>query len=765
VTNTVEESADGFTPEELALIDDLTKLPNRRALDLRFVQEVRRAQRDHYSIALLMIDVDQLKQVNDKYGHLNGDAVLAELAAMLVQGLGEWDVASRYGEDEFALMLRETNSGALARAESIRARVAAATFPGGLKITISLGVAVTNEAALFADLITRAEGARVAAKRRGGNQVVRDLSSAVKPPAASSEYGGRLLDSSLYAENAFRVLSISTRADAIDIRRRAQALRLQAELDGDEQKSARLRNALGRLEDPSTRMEDELYWFTLVPDPIPEDLDPADESRVPAIIAELDRLSLLKSDQAADAAHDEAVLWHVRAIEIGTDGQPLWKVALAIWSNLWSNDRYWSRQLVRASELADARAPDRLIDQLRARLPERVLRATATKVAALLETVTDDEEAREALEAIRQSTFPRTAVSAARTAATEQLSGRLRDLLGEASKTFETVEVFKLTKLVKDRLNVLRAAAARLRALDPDLPQIEALVDEVADFLRRVAIRLYNESDDLNASAQLQKASAELAISDRVRTLTAEGLAILSCRKLVKKATTAADAGNWEAAVAALVEAHKIAPNDKERKDVDEFLRVCRFRESSDQAVALGEEGRWAEAAAAATVAHQLAFNDEQRKQLAGLAAYWGAAAARGAPTPRQVAEAASRRRRNGWIAAAVVGGLIILAIATNLGKSTGSGPSSTTSDVTASTTNFKIDSATQVEFDYLAPQTCSNLVFTYTFSDAQGNQLSQASGQSYSSVAGESHHVTDTTNVPIVLSPAKYHVDGSCTP
>ncbi len=188
MTNTVEESSDGLTPEELALIDDLTKLPNRRALYLRFVQEIRRTQRHHDSIALLMIDVDHLKQVNDKYGHLNGDAVLAELAGMLVKGLSEWDVAARYGEDEFALILRETKAGALTLADGIRARVAATTFPGGLKLTISVGVVATDKAVLFTDFIARAERALSTAKRRGGDQVVGDIRSTTKlPPAASSE--------------------------------------------------------------------------------------------------------------------------------------------------------------------------------------------------------------------------------------------------------------------------------------------------------------------------------------------------------------------------------------------------------------------------------------------------------------------------------------------------------------------------------------------------------------------------------------------------
>ena len=158
--------------EENALTDELTKLPNRRALAQRFLQETQRARRAHHPIAFLMIDLDHFKQVNDTYGHLNGDAVLAELAQILINGARESDVCARYGGEEFALILHETTeSGAHVLAERIRAKVAAATFPGGLKLTISVGVAATDEPALFTQLIDRADQALYAAKQSGRNQV------------------------------------------------------------------------------------------------------------------------------------------------------------------------------------------------------------------------------------------------------------------------------------------------------------------------------------------------------------------------------------------------------------------------------------------------------------------------------------------------------------------------------------------------------------------------------------------------------------------
>lgn len=170
--------------EENALTDELTKLPNRRALAQRFLQEMQRARRHHNAIAFLMIDLDHFKAVNDTYGHLNGDAVLAELAQILVTGARESDVCARYGGEEFALILHETTApGARTLAERIRSKVEAATFPGGLKLTISVGVAATDEPALFTQLMDRADQALYMAKQGGRNQVrVADM----KGPAPKS---------------------------------------------------------------------------------------------------------------------------------------------------------------------------------------------------------------------------------------------------------------------------------------------------------------------------------------------------------------------------------------------------------------------------------------------------------------------------------------------------------------------------------------------------------------------------------------------------
>jgi diguanylate cyclase (GGDEF)-like protein len=132
---------------------------------------MQRARRHHNAIAFLMIDLDHFKQVNDSYGHLNGDAVLHELAQILASSARESDVCARYGGEEFALILHETTeSGAKILAERIRPR-SPPRRSRGLKLTISIGVAATDDSTLFTQLMDRADQALYAAKQGGRNQV------------------------------------------------------------------------------------------------------------------------------------------------------------------------------------------------------------------------------------------------------------------------------------------------------------------------------------------------------------------------------------------------------------------------------------------------------------------------------------------------------------------------------------------------------------------------------------------------------------------
>jgi len=152
----------------------------------RSLQEMQRARRSKKGLAFLMMDLDHFKRVNDTYGHLQGDQVLAELAKIIIGAKRESDVAARYGGEEFALILHETPAeGAQILADRIRAAVEEATFPGNLKLTVSIGGAATEDEAQFTSLMEKADEALYEAKEGGRNRVVMANMKAV--PAAATE--------------------------------------------------------------------------------------------------------------------------------------------------------------------------------------------------------------------------------------------------------------------------------------------------------------------------------------------------------------------------------------------------------------------------------------------------------------------------------------------------------------------------------------------------------------------------------------------------
>ena len=165
--------------ERLSVTDPLTGLFNRRYLESRLEQEVSRAQRDASWLSCLMLDVDHFKQVNDRYGHPAGDAVLRELARTLQAGVRNFDTVARYGGEEFAVILPGADlKGACVAAEGLRQAVGALRIrvdglPRPIAVTISVGVASFHGAALGAPgLVERADAALLEAKRAGRNRVV-----------------------------------------------------------------------------------------------------------------------------------------------------------------------------------------------------------------------------------------------------------------------------------------------------------------------------------------------------------------------------------------------------------------------------------------------------------------------------------------------------------------------------------------------------------------------------------------------------------------
>jgi diguanylate cyclase (GGDEF)-like protein len=125
-----------------------------------------------------MIDIDHFKAINDTHGHAVGDQVLCAIAKRMLAGLRRSDIAGRYGGEEFAMVLPETDAEAAARVVGERLRAAVAGLPvdtaeGGLTVTISVGVAAvrTGRESLL-DALTRADAALYTAKRAGRNQVM-----------------------------------------------------------------------------------------------------------------------------------------------------------------------------------------------------------------------------------------------------------------------------------------------------------------------------------------------------------------------------------------------------------------------------------------------------------------------------------------------------------------------------------------------------------------------------------------------------------------
>lgn len=171
--------ADNARLEQLAQTDALTQLLNRRALTERITAEMERALRYDSSMALLMIDLDHFKRINDTYGHLVGDDVLRDVAALLTETIRTSDMVARYGGEEFLVLLPETDdAGAEMFAERIREAIEQHQFGGradqpALKLTTSVGVATFPAARIESveDLFARADAALYRAKADGRNRV------------------------------------------------------------------------------------------------------------------------------------------------------------------------------------------------------------------------------------------------------------------------------------------------------------------------------------------------------------------------------------------------------------------------------------------------------------------------------------------------------------------------------------------------------------------------------------------------------------------
>ncbi|HEY3326374.1 MAG TPA: GGDEF domain-containing protein [Novimethylophilus sp.] len=166
----------------LAMTDSLTGIFNRRAFMAHAEKDMAAAQRSRLPLALLMIDIDLFKRINDEHGHSAGDAVLVEVTALLSSQLRRQDTLGRYGGEEFCVLLPATDeTGALALAEKLRRAVEAIPLSighGSIPVTISLGVTAWLPTACESCLVDcsrmleDADKALYQAKRGGRNRTV-----------------------------------------------------------------------------------------------------------------------------------------------------------------------------------------------------------------------------------------------------------------------------------------------------------------------------------------------------------------------------------------------------------------------------------------------------------------------------------------------------------------------------------------------------------------------------------------------------------------
>jgi len=164
---------------EAATIDGLTGIYNRKHLEERIVAELAYAARHKTPLAVIILDVDHFKKVNDTHGHLGGDAVLQTFAALLKHEIRPEDLLARYGGEEFVVLARgSTTEQGVELAERLRKRIESTPIPfegKEIRITSSGGVASLSEATIPAEreaLLSAADARLYKAKQSGRNRIV-----------------------------------------------------------------------------------------------------------------------------------------------------------------------------------------------------------------------------------------------------------------------------------------------------------------------------------------------------------------------------------------------------------------------------------------------------------------------------------------------------------------------------------------------------------------------------------------------------------------
>ena len=153
---------------EIATIDVLTRIPNRRATQAFLEKELSRAQRHNGEFSILLVDIDDFKKVNDRWGHAVGDEVLVRTASLFQSMIRKQDLVGRWGGEEFLFIVPGPCEAEIL-AERIRSEIARVEYKQGnaaFHITISIGIACGDQTSLGDEILKRADDALYKAKSK-----------------------------------------------------------------------------------------------------------------------------------------------------------------------------------------------------------------------------------------------------------------------------------------------------------------------------------------------------------------------------------------------------------------------------------------------------------------------------------------------------------------------------------------------------------------------------------------------------------------------
>lgn len=199
-----------------AKTDPLTALLNRRAFDEEIKGHFAASQRTEAPLSLLLLDIDHFQQFNDRHGHQGGDAVLVKVSDCLRRNTRAADTVFRYGGEEFAILLSDTDlSGAVIVAGKLQGALAKLVIPlaaGPQSVTVSIGVAQAAENEFPSDLIRRTDAAMYAAKSAGRNCSCQHDGHATRPLVAKVH-----LEAQVQADDALESICQELRASAAEL--------------------------------------------------------------------------------------------------------------------------------------------------------------------------------------------------------------------------------------------------------------------------------------------------------------------------------------------------------------------------------------------------------------------------------------------------------------------------------------------------------------------------------------------------------------------